>query len=101
MTTTAMQTTKFRQVSDSVWTFSRPFLRSGLFKFGGRATAVRFTNGDIFLVSPTEPDDTTKATLDKLGNVKYIVAPDDEVYLGCALVTVASFVLEAIQGDVS
>jgi hypothetical protein len=70
---------KVRQITDSIWTFSRPFLRSGLFKIGGRATAVRLSNGDVFLVSPTKPDDTTKETLDKIGKVKYLVAPDDEV----------------------
>lgn len=70
---------KVRQVTDSIWTFSRPFLRSNLFKIGGRATAVRLSNGDVFLVSPTQPDETTKATLDKIGKVKYLVAPDYEV----------------------
>lgn len=69
-----------RQVTNSIWTFSRPFLRVNLFKIGGRATAVRLSNGDVFLVSPTQPDDTTKATLDKIGKVKYLVAPDYEVY---------------------
>jgi hypothetical protein len=73
--------TKFRQVTDSIWTFSRPFLRVNLFKIGGRATAVRLSNGDIFLISPTQPDETTKATLDKIGKVKYLVAPDYEVVI--------------------
>jgi hypothetical protein len=68
-----------RQITDSIWTFSKPFLRSNLFKIGGRSTAVRFPNGDVFLVSPTEPDETTKETLDKIGKVKYLVAPDYEV----------------------
>jgi hypothetical protein len=68
-----------RQVTDSIWTFSRPFLRSNWFKIGGRSTAVRLSNGDVFLVSPTKPDDTTKATLDSIGKVKYLVAPDFEV----------------------
>ena len=72
---------KVRQVTDSIWTFSRPFLRLNLFKIGGRATAVRLSNGDVFLVSPTAPDDTTKATLDKIGKVKYLVAPSYEVCL--------------------
>jgi hypothetical protein len=71
--------THVRQVTEGIWTFSRPFLRVNLFKIGGRATAVRFSNGDVFLVSPVQPDDTTKATLDKIGKVKYLVAPDFEV----------------------
>ena len=92
-----------RQVTDSIWTFSKPFLRSNLFKIGGRATAVRFPNGDVFLVSPTEPDETTKETLDKIGKVKYIVAPDFEVHLLSHVMTLslASFVSESIQGYVS
>lgn len=72
-----------RQVTDSIWTFSRPFLRSRLFKIGGRATAVRFSNGDVFLISPTQPDETTKATLDNIGKVTYLVAPDYEVSRRC------------------
>jgi hypothetical protein len=77
-----------RQVTDSIWTFSRPFLRVNLFKIGGRATAVRLANGDVFLVSPTQPDENTKATLDKIGKVKYLVAPDFEVLqsLYCRLI---------------
>jgi hypothetical protein len=70
---------KFRQVTDSIWCFSRPFLRFNIIKFGGRATAVRFPNGDVFLVSPVKPDDQTKAQLDSIGKVKYLVAPDFEV----------------------
>jgi hypothetical protein len=72
-------TAHVRQITDSIWTFSKPFLRANLFKIGGRATAVRFPNGDVFLVSPTEPDENTKAELDKIGPVKYLVAPDYEV----------------------
>lgn len=79
--TTKPMSAKVRQVTESIWTFSRPFLRSNLFKIGGRATAVRLSNGDVFLVSPTQPDETTKATLDKIGKVKYLVAPDYEVCL--------------------
>ena len=70
---------RVRQVTDSIWTFSRPFLRANLFKIGGRATAVRLSNGEVFLVSPVQPDETTKATLDKIGKVAYLVAPDYEV----------------------
>jgi hypothetical protein len=91
-----------RQVTDSIWTFSKPFLRVNLFKIGGRSTAVRFPNGDVFLVSPTEPDETTKETLDKIGKVKYLVAPDYEVdhpLLDRSL-SVASLVPESIQGHV-
>lgn len=85
-----------RQVTDSIWTFSRPFLRVNLFKIGGRATAVRLSNGDVFLVSPTQPDEFTKATLDKIGKVKYLVAPDYEVevFKGCLIV--ASYVSEGL-----
>ena len=71
--------THIREVTTGVYTFSRPFLRLGLFKIGGRATAVRLSNGDVFLVSPTQPDETTKSTLDSIGTVKYLVAPDFEV----------------------
>jgi hypothetical protein len=73
------QVTSVRQVTDSIWTFSRPFLRFGLFKIGGRSTVVRLANGDVFIVSPTQPNDKTKETLEKIGKVKYLAAPDVEV----------------------
>jgi hypothetical protein len=84
--------THVREVTQGIWTFSRPFLRVNLFKIGGRATAVRLSNGDVFLVSPVQPDDTTKATLDKIGKVKYLVAPDFEVsihstWLTCSIIS--------------
>lgn len=82
--TDGLKLTKVRQITDSIWTFSRPFLRSGLIKIGGRATAIRLSNGDVFLVSPVQPDETTKATLDKIGKVKYLAAPDIEVHPHCA-----------------
>ena len=93
--------THIRQVTDTIWTFSRPFLRVNLFKIGGRATAVRFSNGDIFLVSPVQPDENTKATLDSIGKVKYLVAPDFEVpIVYCPYLLLASYVPETLQGPV-
>ena len=93
--------THIRQVTDTIWTFSRPFLRVNLFKIGGRATAVRLSNGDIFLVSPVQPDETTKATLDKIGKVKYLVAPDFEVpIVYCSYLLLASYVPETLQRHV-
>jgi hypothetical protein len=71
--------TKVRQINDSITIFSRPFLRANFFKIGGRATAVRLSNGDVFLVSPVKPDPTTKDALDRIGPVKYLAAPDFEV----------------------
>jgi len=83
---------KFRQVADSIWCFSRPFLRFNTLKFGGRATAVRFPNGDVFLVSPVKPDDATKAQLDSIGKVKYLVAPDFEVFSRSSHVLISSII---------
>jgi hypothetical protein len=78
---------RFRQVTGSIWCFSRPFLRFNTLKFGGRATAVRLPNGDVFLVSPVKPDESTKAQLDSIGKVRYLVAPDFEVRLLFLLVS--------------
>jgi len=89
--------TSVRQITDSIWTFSRPFLRFGRFKIGGRATAVRLSNGDVFLVSPIQPTENTKETLDKIGKVKYLAAPNFEVYFIFGLeIMVASYVFEAL-----
>ena len=64
-----------RQLNSSVTTFSAPFLRSGA-EIGVRMSAIKLANGDLVLYNPTLLDGETKAKLDELGTVKYIVAPN-------------------------
>jgi hypothetical protein len=73
-----------REVTEGIWTFSKPFKRFGIFPWGGRSTAVKLANGDVWVLASTPLSSETKKTLDKLGPVAYIVAPDagHHLYLG-------------------
>ncbi|KAL5498480.1 hypothetical protein ACEPAH_1833 [Sanghuangporus vaninii] len=72
-----MSSTVIREVSKDVWTFSCPFSRFGIFPVGGRSTAIKLSNGDLWVLASTPLDSMTKAKLDELGGrVKYIVGAD-------------------------
>jgi len=73
-----------RNVTPSITTISLPFSRFGLIKFGGRATLVRLQSGGVVVFSPTTLNNDVKETISKMGEVKYIVAPDIEhhIFLG-------------------
>ncbi|KAF8636334.1 hypothetical protein AX16_010990 [Volvariella volvacea WC 439] len=73
--------TVIREVVNGIWTFSKPFARWGFVPFGGRSTAVRLRNGDVWLLASTPLGPETRKTIDNLGPVKYIVSPDLEHYL--------------------
>jgi len=65
-----------RQVTPEITTFSRPFLRFGFLPFGGRSTAVKLQNGDVWVLASTPLTEETKSTVDKMGPVKYIMGAD-------------------------
>ncbi|KIO34794.1 hypothetical protein M407DRAFT_90077 [Tulasnella calospora MUT 4182] len=73
-----------REISPGVWTFSKPFARFGLFPVGGRSTAIKLKDNAVWVLASTPLTDTTKAKLDELGEVKWIVGPDavHHLYLG-------------------
>jgi len=64
-----------RQLDEDLWVFDRPFSVFGL-KIGTRMTVVRLGDGSLFLHSPVEPDAETRADLDALGPVRFVVAPN-------------------------
>ncbi|KDQ21466.1 hypothetical protein BOTBODRAFT_25908 [Botryobasidium botryosum FD-172 SS1] len=65
-----------REVTPAIITFSKPFARYYLIPVGGRSTAVRLGNGDVWILASTPLTPETKEALNKLGPVKYIVAGD-------------------------
>ena len=67
--------TVIRELNPSVTTFSAPFVRGGA-EVGVRMSAIKLSNGDLILYNPTQLDSETKAKLDSLGKVRYIVAPN-------------------------
>lgn len=95
-------TTVIREVTQGVWTFSKPFSRFGFWPIGGRSTAIQLskkpegypeasTGGaeasvktPVWVLASTPLDEPTKAKLDELGDVKYVIGADEvhHLYLG-------------------
>eukprot|EP01119_Soliformovum_irregulare_P015745 TRINITY_DN4478_c0_g1_i1.p1 TRINITY_DN4478_c0_g1~~TRINITY_DN4478_c0_g1_i1.p1 ORF type:complete len:241 (-),score=58.72 TRINITY_DN4478_c0_g1_i1:39-761(-) len=67
-----------RKLDNNTTIFSVPFKRFNLLKVGGRATAIRLKNGDVFVFSPVKAQESTFRELESLGNVKYLVCPNTE-----------------------
>jgi len=66
-----------REIAPEVWTFSRPFARFyGLFPMGGRSTAIKLSDGGVWVIASTPLSEETKAAVDKLGPVSYLLAAD-------------------------
>ena len=64
---------------DCLLIFCSPFTRSGVMPIGGRSTAVKLTNGDLWVIASTPLTKETRAKLDELGGrVAYLVGPDVE-----------------------
>jgi len=68
--------TVINEVAPNVWTFSRSFARFGILPVGGRSTAVKLTNGGVWVLASTPLDTETKAKIDELGPVQYILSAD-------------------------
>ena len=64
-----------RQLADGLWTVDRPFSLMGL-RLGGRMTVVGLPGGGLLLHSPIPIDDPLAAELRRLGEVRYLVAPN-------------------------
>jgi len=79
-----MTETIIRQLTPSVWIFSRPFKRFGFLPVGGRSTAIKLANGDVWVLASTTLDKSTKEKIDEMGSVRYIVAGNTEhnLFLG-------------------
>lgn len=48
----------------------RPFKRLNVVPFGGRSTAIKMRNGDVWVLASTPLNDATKQKLSELGPVK-------------------------------
>ncbi|KAJ7098312.1 hypothetical protein C8R44DRAFT_717030 [Mycena epipterygia] len=68
--------TVIREVAANVWTFSRPFTRLGILPVGGRSTAIKMTNGGVWVLASTALNPETKAKINELGPVQYIIGAD-------------------------
>lgn len=64
-----------REITPEVVTFSRPFSKFlGFFPMGGRSTAIKLSSGEVWVVASTPYSNETKAAVEKLGPVGYILA---------------------------
>ncbi|KAH7100290.1 hypothetical protein BKA62DRAFT_249053 [Auriculariales sp. MPI-PUGE-AT-0066] len=71
-----------REVVPGIRTYSCPFSRLGIGPMGGRSTAVRLSdNKNVLVLASTPLTDATRASVDELGAVKYIIGPDAEHHL--------------------
>ena len=69
-----------KPVCDDVWIVDGPEIRFSKFGLGApfptRMTIVRLPGGDLWLHSPTEPDDALFAQVSGLGAVRFLIAPN-------------------------
>ncbi|SPO38579.1 uncharacterized protein PSFLO_04057 [Pseudozyma flocculosa] len=69
-------TAVIRELAPSLAIFSYPFSRFGIFPVGGRSTAVKLNDGKVWVLASTPLDEPTKAKIESMGDVAYLVAPD-------------------------
>jgi hypothetical protein len=60
---------------------SSAFTRLGLFKIGGRSTAIKLASGGVWVLASTPLTAETKATIDRLGPVQFVVGPNSVHHL--------------------
>lgn len=75
----------FRQLDSDVWFLDKPFAMMGI-ELGGRMTVVKLLDGSLLMVSPVKLTADDRAELDRIGPVRFIVAPNlvHHLYVGDA-----------------
>jgi Domain of unknown function (DUF4336) len=64
-----------REIDRNIWVAEQPLKYFGL-NVGTRMTVIRLTNGGLIVISPIQADDALVNELNKIGEVKYIIAPN-------------------------
>ncbi len=62
-------------VANNLWTATQPLRFLGL-EIGARMVVVRLSQGDLILISPIQLHEGDRSTLDALGTVRHLVAPN-------------------------
>lgn len=69
-----------KPLGEDLWVVDGPIVRMSYFggsiPFPTRMVVVRLSSGNLFLWSPTEPDDRLRSELDALGSVRHLVSPN-------------------------
>lgn len=63
-------------IADGIWEHDHPFRLATVFELGHRMTAVRLSSGDVVVHSPTPWTPELGAELDRLGPVRFVLAPN-------------------------
>jgi len=61
-------------IKEQIWILEYPVRFAGMDLYG-RMTIIRLANGDVFIHDPCQIDDSIQEEINKLGEVKYIIAP--------------------------
>ncbi|MEQ8469274.1 DUF4336 domain-containing protein [Coleofasciculus sp. E1-EBD-02] len=69
-----------RKIDRNIWVAEQTLRYFGL-SVGTRMTVIRFSNGELAVISPIQINDQTTDQINELGNVKYIIAPNLFHYL--------------------
>jgi hypothetical protein len=72
-----------RQIDANLWVAEQPFKYFGL-SVGTRMTVIRFTNGELAVISPIQIDEAIAHQLNQIGVVRHIIAPNLYHYLFAA-----------------
>lgn len=70
-----------QEVTPEITTFDYPFSRFGILPIGGRSIAIKMRDGRLWVVPSTPLDQPTKTKIDAMGEVAYLVAPDNVHHL--------------------
>lgn len=70
------QPRRLRRLDDDIWAADHPLKMPGGLIIGTRMTAIRLSDGGLFLHSPVPLDDELRQELGELGPVRCIVAPN-------------------------
>lgn len=62
-------------ITENLWTTPQPLKFFGI-EIGTRMTIVRLKNGDLVLISPIHLRESDRPSLDAIGTVKHIIAPN-------------------------
>jgi hypothetical protein len=65
-----MSETVIRAIGPYLTIFSVPFVRMGVLPIGGRSTAIKLKNDEVFVLVSTAADKETIDTINKMGTVK-------------------------------
>ncbi|WP_230966029.1 DUF4336 domain-containing protein [Nostoc sp. NZL] len=78
--TTELQLIMLREIDKNIWVAEQPLRYFGL-SVGTRMTVISLANSELVVISPIQVDQATIDQLNKIGNVRHIVAPNLYHYL--------------------